>query len=300
MTRVLSICVTLAIFAKATASAQSASLSSNGERVSAPAARPVSGWIGVVLPLEAVDVGAQTGGTLEGVFVRTGDEISEGELLARIEAQDILQSLKIAEAKLRVAEAEMEHQQAKALRANSEFERRSTTADLWSEEELASSEIDARATEAEARAAAAEVEKANATIGQLRQSLEYLEIRAPFSGHVSIRYLDAGAVVDSGAPIVRVVSGAARLVRFAVPPEEIAHLEPGAEVEITGTHGALIGKASVRHISPEIDLASQRIFAEAILDGKNLARQPRGGLGVEVWPDHERSGSERHVQERRE
>jgi len=250
-------------------------------------------WIGVVLPLEAVDVGARTGGNLEEVFVRAGDEVTEGTLLAKIEAQDILQNVKIAEAELHVAEAEMEHQQAKALRAASEFERRSTTADLWSEEELVSSELDARATEAEARAAAAEVEKAAAAIGQLQHSLGYLEIRAPFAGHVSIRYLDAGAVVNSGAPIARVVSGSARLVRFAVLPEEIPQLDLGAEVEVADTQGAVIGRAIVRHISPEIDLSSQRIFVEALLDASSLVREPRGGLGVEVRPGRKRPGQER-------
>ncbi len=289
------ISIVLAIFATAPMPiwAQSGLSTPVDSGVPAPLTSRASGWIGVVLPLEAVDVGAQTGGSLEDVFVRAGDEVSEGTLLAQIEAHDILQNLKIAEAELHVAEAEMEHQQAKALRAKSEFERRSTTADLWSEEEVTSSGLDARATEAEARAAAAEVEKAAATIGQLQHSLEHLEIRAPFAGHVAIRYLDAGAFVNSGAPIVRVVSGAARLVRFAVLPLEISRLELGADLEVSDTQGVVIGRAVVRHISPEIDLASERIFVEAILDGASLVREPRGGLGVEVRPGPSRPGPPR-------
>lgn len=241
-----------------------------------------TGWIGVVLPLEAIDVATQADGSLQTVFVRTGDEVAKGALLARIEAGDTLQRLRIAEAELQVAEAELESKQVQARRQANRFERRSTTANLWSEEELTSSEVDSKAAEADVRAAEAQVERARANIEQLRRLLEHLEIRAPFTGHVSIRYLDPGAIVGIGTPIIRLVSGAARLVRFAVPPGGIQQLELGASVQIFDTSGLRIGLALVRHISPEIDLASQRIFVEAILDESALEREPRGGLGVEV------------------
>ena len=255
------------------------------------AAKPVglhSGpWIGVVLPLESVAVAPRVRGVLERVEVRAGDPVEKGALLATIEDHETRQQLRIAVAELSAAGAELEHEQVQVRRELSRFERRSTTAELWSEEELASSEVDLKAAEAQARAAEAEVERARATVDQLERRLEALEVRAPFAGRVSIRHLDPGAAVDPATAIIRLVSGSARLVRFAVPPDEIYRPVRGTVVAVFDADpgdGPALGMARVHHVAPEIDLASQRIFVEAILEEPTLLREPRGGLGVEVRP----------------
>ena len=244
-------------------------------------------WIGVVLPLESVAVAPRVRGVLESVEVRAGDPVEKGALLATIEDHETRQQLRIAVAELTAAEAELEHERVQARREDSRFERRSTTAELWSEEELASSEVDLKAAQAQARAAEAEVERARATVDQLERRLEALEVRAPFAGRVSIRHLDPGAAVDPATAIVRLVSGSARLVRFAVPPDEIERPVHGTMVAVFDAdsgNGPALGLARVHHVAPEIDLASQRIFVEAILEEPTLVREPRGGLGVEVRP----------------
>ena len=238
-------------------------------------------WIGVVLPLEAVDVGAQTAGRLDEVAVRPGSEVEVGQLLARIDSRTAEADRKIAAAELEMAEAELARSAVRSRQESNRYERRSSTAELWSEEEISSTEVEARSAEAEKEAAEARVERAKATVEQLDSALQELEIRAPFDGQVSIRYLDPGAIVSSGSAIVRLVSSEALLVRFAVPPEELGALSLGATVEVIGDDSPL-GQAVVRRISPEIDLASQRIFVEALLDPLTLRFRPKGGLGVVV------------------
>jgi len=156
---------------------------------------------------------------------------------------------------------------------------------LWAEEELGVMGVEARAAEAEHQASAARVEKARATVEQLRQSLKDLDIRAPFAGRVALRYLDPGAVVAPGVPIVRLVSQDALLVRFAVPPEELELVDLGDTVHVTDAQARPVGTATVQRLSPEIDLASQRLFAEAVLNARTLETKTQGGLGVEVWPE---------------
>lgn len=243
-------------------------------------------WIGVVLPLEAIDVAAQVGGRIEEIRVRAGQEVAAGDLLVRLDERQLLQDRRIAEADLAMAEAELERAVARTRQEASRRDRRSTTPDLWSEEELSAAEVEARSAEADAEAARARVTRSRASVEQLGQVLDQTEIRAPFAGHVSIRYLDPGTFVTAGRALVRLVSSEALLVRFAVPPEEVERLRVGAEVliEESGDRPTLraLGRARVRHISPEIDLASQRIFVEAILDPASLDRPTKGGLGVEV------------------
>ena len=241
-----------------------------------------SRWVGVVLPLEAVDVAAQTAGRLEQVAVRAGQAVEAAAVLARIDSRNALQEKRIAEAELRVAEAELARATARHRQETSRYERRSTAAELWSEEELSSMEVEARAAAADRSAAEARVTRARAAVEQWHQVVEQSEIRAPFAGRVAERYLDSGAIVAPGTEIVRLVSGEALLVRFAVPPEEISGLRLGAEVDVLEPDGERVGRARVQHVAPEIDLASQRIFAEATLDAATLGRKIQGGLGVEV------------------
>lgn len=253
--------------------------------VEAPGKMSRKGWIGVVLPLEAVDVAAQTAGRLERVSVRVGQQVDAGDPLAAVDPSTAQQAFLIAEAELRVAEAELARAAARSHQEAARLERRSTTPSLWSEEELAAMGVEARTAEAEHKASAARVEKARATLEQLRQSLKELDIRAPFAGRVALRYLDPGAVVAPGVPIVRLVSEDALLVRFAVPPEELEHVHLGDTVRVTDVQARPIGTATVQRLSPEIDLAAQRLFAEAVLDTRSLQTKPHGGLGVEVWPE---------------
>ena len=248
----------------------------------AEARSTTSRWVGVVLPLEAVDVAAQSAGRLEQVAVRAGQAVEAAALLARIDSRNALQERRIAEAELQVADAELARATARHRQETSRYERRSTSAELWSEEELSSMEVEARAAAADRSAAEARVARARAAVEQWRQVVEQSEIRAPFAGRVAVRYLDSGAIVAPGTEIVRLVSGEALLVRFAVPPEEIAGLRIGAEVEVLDPDGEPVGRARVQHVAPEIDLASQRIFAEATLDAATLGREIQGGLGVEV------------------
>lgn len=265
-----------------------------------PAIDPENGWIGVILPLEAVDVAAQTAGRLDTVTVRAGDRVDAAAPLGRIDARGVQQDHRIASAELEMAEADRARALTRTAQEKARLERRSTNTELWSEEELSAIEVEVRAAEAEARAAEARVEKARATVEQLRQVLEELEIRAPFAGRVSIRYLDPGAVVMNGTPIVRLVSDEALLVRFAVPPEEIDQLGLGDWVAVATSDGRRIGRARVRHLAPEIDLASQRIFVEATLDADSMRGEPKGGLGVEVrpWTDTGETGETKPRPER--
>ncbi|MEM8960100.1 MAG: efflux RND transporter periplasmic adaptor subunit [Acidobacteriota bacterium] len=241
------------------------------------------GWIGVIVPVEAVDLAARTTGRIERIEVRAGDRVDTGALLVTLDTRNASQELRIAEADLDMAEAQLERAETRARQERSRLERRSDSPELWSEEELAALEVEAQAAEAEAGAERARVSRARATVEQLGQSLDELEIRAPFPGRVATRFLDPGAVVNAGTPIIRFVSSRASLVRFAVPPQELVALRLGDSVTVTESpSGATIGRATVRHIAPEIDLASQRVFVEALIEATTLTREPRGGLGVEV------------------
>ncbi len=104
-------------------------------------------------------------------------------------------------------------------------------------------------------AQAAIVQQIDAQIASLDIERRKSAIAAPFSGTVSVRYLDEGTVVGEGEPIVRLVENRRPEVRVGVPTDVAATLSLGERhrVEV----GDRTYAADVRSILPEVDAATR-------------------------------------------
>lgn len=242
------------------------------------------GWVGVVVAREAVDVAAEVPGRVQSVAVRPGDRVAPGDLLARLDTSQLSQDLAMAEASLDAVEAEVRRTRSALQEATTRYERRAAAPDTFSREELTATEMEKETAEAAAAAAEARQREQTARVRQLRESLAKTDVRAPFEGTVALRYLDPGATVVPGTPIVRLITSDELLVRFAAPPEEAAELDVGDPVEILlETSGARV-TGEVAQVAPEIDSASQMIFVEARLDRATRGGPARSGLVARVFP----------------
>jgi multidrug efflux pump subunit AcrA (membrane-fusion protein) len=104
---------------------------------------------------------------------------------------------------------------------------------------------------------------------------------------VATRYLDPGAIVRSGTPIVRLISAGSYVVRFAVPPEQSARLHLGERIGFHPESREIEMPGTISQIAPQVDTASQMVFAEADLDNQaaQSGRLQDGLVGtVEVGP----------------
>ena len=90
------------------------------------------------------------------------------------------------------------------------------------------------------------------------------ELRAPFAGVIAKRYVDPGATLSTGEPVVQIIADA-RLVRFAVPEERGDALRLGAPVRVRFEDVPLEVSGTVSTIAPEIDAGTRLILAEAEL-----------------------------------
>jgi len=115
-------------------------------------------------------------------------------------------------------------------------------------------------------------------VSQLGQQTADAEIRAPFDGIVTARYLDPGAHVTSTTPIVRIISASDLFVRFAVSVERARALRVGRPVLVTG--GAAPIHGAIEKVAPEIDAASRMVVVEARVDGAGA--EARSGEMVTV------------------
>jgi RND family efflux transporter MFP subunit len=236
----------------------------NGGRAEAAARR--AGFVGVVLARQAVTVAAEADGRLASVAVRSGDAVRSGQELAALSTEELHEELIVVQATVSAARSEQRRAELELDRAHDRRARRELHPELYPEEELAS----ARNAEQEAVAA---LDSAKARVAeevghqrQLETRLQHAVLRAPIDGRVALRYLDAGALVHSGTPVVRLISANDFMLRFAVPPEQAGAIRQGEAVEVRLDSLPLVLAGRVSRVTPRIDPASQMIFVEAELD----------------------------------
>jgi RND family efflux transporter MFP subunit len=255
-----------------------------------PPATPVAGeraqgFLGVLLAGESVDVAAEVAGRLRAVVVRAGDAVPRGALLASLDAQVAGQDLEAARAVLSQAQIDEEKSRIALADAEGKLSRRQSFPEAFPKEELISAKANRDAAKAAVEGAQARVKEQRIRVEQLARIAQRGEVRAPFDGTVSVRYLDPGAMVGAGAPIVRLVGARERIVRFAIPEHDRPGLAPGRPVTIVLRDSGRELRGSIETISPEVDAASGMVLAEAKVDPSSAgAAPPQPGEVVRVVP----------------
>ena len=168
---------------------------------------------------------ARTNGYLRERLVDIGDQVKEGQLLARIEAPDV-------DAQLRQSQATLEQQRANATIAKVTFERQKK---LLAEKVVSQQEYDQN--EATYRQAEANVRAAEANVQNLTVQQGFQRITAPFSGVITARFLSVGALINAGAgstapSIFQIAQTDLLRVYIFVPQAYSNSIQPGTEVGI--------------------------------------------------------------------
>jgi cobalt-zinc-cadmium efflux system membrane fusion protein len=190
-----------------------------------PARADVMGCL--VEPDRVADVGSQSVGVLEQVYVERGDQVVSGQLMARLSAGVERASVSVAEARSRT-EAEL-----KQAMASSELAQRklSRARDLLKREFVSDQAVD----QAEAEARVAEQRVAQAREAQLVAQREYKlsaaqlgqrDVRSPFGGVVVERYRTEGERIER-EPLVRVAKIDPLRVEAIVPAAQFGSIAVG-------------------------------------------------------------------------
>jgi membrane fusion protein, multidrug efflux system len=238
--------------------------------------------VGTLVARESVDVPARIEGVIAGVEVRIGDRVTAGDPIAVIDAEPIREQLAIARAAARAAAAQGERARVELVEAESRHQRRLSLADQLAREDIENARFAverARAVLTEATAADAEH---SARVSQLERALTETVVTAPFSGTVSIRYTDAGALVGRGAPIVRLIATTDLWVRFAIPADEKPSYAVDDRIEVFLEPDQQAVAAVIRRIAPDLDPVTQMILAEAELVDELGGRAP-ALVGTAAW-----------------
>ncbi|MDO5643260.1 MAG: efflux RND transporter periplasmic adaptor subunit [Paracoccus sp. (in: a-proteobacteria)] len=165
---------------------------------------------GTLEPLDSVDIGFREGGRITEMLVVEGDHVISGQVLARIDPQQLQQALNSAAATLASASATEQQARQAAERAQAMLDRGVGTRAAADE---------ARSTLSAAEAASLQAESA---LDKARRSLADTEVIAPFDGVVTAREGEPGQVVGTAQVILSLAAEGGVEAVFQTP--DMAHL----------------------------------------------------------------------------
>ena len=219
---------------------------------------------------EVADIAPQVSGLLVDVPARIGQRVAAGAVLAVIEDIDIRNQLQEARGQLGVAEANRDKAAAELIGVEADYRR---SMELYGQSLLSEQEqqqVTSRYATARAALAASEaqVRQSAAREAQLAEALANTRVRAPFDAVVADRYLDRGALVQPGTPVLRLVEEAPLMVQFRVPERDLAAVRAGAAFDVsTEATGEQIFSGTVRRVAGEVRRNDRTVLVEGELTG---------------------------------
>lgn len=241
---------------------------------------------------ESVTLSAEMRGRLEEVSVRPGERVRAGAALASIQPLGLPEQIVSAEAAVQVAQSGVSQAETALRLAKEKVARVTAAPEVFSAEERSLAAGAQETAEKELESAHARQVQAEADLQSLRGQSARRVLRAPTDGWVAARLLDPGALVEAGQPVLRLKRSDRYLLRFAVPPSEVARWQPGrpfrwrpqgAEASYPALPAFPAFPAVVARVAQEVDAPSQMVFVEADL-GPSASEPRQDGLTVEVEP----------------
>ncbi|MDN5210631.1 efflux RND transporter periplasmic adaptor subunit [Fulvivirgaceae bacterium BMA12] len=208
-------------------------------------------------------------GTLQRIYVRVGQKVKKGALIAALESSDYQLSYEESDASVKNADA-LEKQ------AKSNYERVRV---LYENENTSLSEYES--AKANFESAKANEKAAKQKRKQARSQLSYTRLYAPSEGIINNVYVEENENVSTGSQIVTLSSGDNLEVLVGIPESFITQISDNQKVEVQ--FSALSGKVydgKVSEISYAIDQQTSTYPVTLKLEGNTQGIRP--GMAADV------------------
>ena len=190
-------------------------------------------------PYLAVPIYARMTGFVQQVHVDRGSVVTQGQLLATLEAPEMLSHIAEAQSKAQALELQRAEAAAKLAGAQSTYDRlkaASATPGVVAENDVIVAEKTVEAAQALVRSYDDSIKAAQAQVQAVRDLEQYLRIKAPFDGIITERNVHPGALVGPGAgatPLLRLHQVSRLRLVVAVPEALVGAMVKGARVAFT-------------------------------------------------------------------
>ena len=229
---------------------------------------------GELIAYQQVDLYAKVAGFVKTMKVDLGSEVAAGQLLATLEAPELLSQVSAAQSRLH-------SQQAVLTASTATYNRLLETSKTPGT--ISSNDLDIAL--AKRNADQAQLEAAKASVNEINTMMTYLQIRAPFSGVITARNVNLGAFVGpagkgSEQPLFTIQEQKRLRLAVSVPENYTSLIKNGDEVKFTVRSSNDTLKANVRRLAGALDL---RLRSEKIeIDVFNPNKKLLPGMVAEV------------------
>ena len=207
--------------------------------------------VGRLVSLRMGDIAARISAPVESIRVEVGDRVTKGQVMAVLDAEILRAEQNLAQSELDEAGAEL-----KTWAAETDVAKTNLRRQKGLRSSVAFSQAKFEDAQKQLAVAEARVERAKANVAIKRSNLErkqidveYASVRAPYAGVVMRRYTEAGAYVNKGDPLARVIGDRSLEVEALIPNKRLNGLSIGRKVEFKLDDGSR-HQAKVRSILP--------------------------------------------------
>lgn len=205
----------------------------------------------------SVKIGARATGTISRVFVRVGDQVKKGQVVAEIDARELTAQRAEAAARLKLA-------QAKAVFADQTLPRQETLAKQGLQPQSVLDE-----TLQNSRVARAEAAAARAALEILDVRISYTKIVSPIDGVVSQVTAQEGETIVAGLQVANLVTvlDPARLEMWIYVDEtDVGRVKPGLPVEFrVDSQPGRDFSGGVDRVYPEPEIRDNIVYYKALV-----------------------------------
>ena len=216
-----------------------------------------SGLIGAVEQVQVAPL--VEGQPIEALLADVGDQVAEGQVLARLSDSTLaLQKLQLtaslAAARATITQADAQSDEAARVATRTEALLKQGTSTQANADKANAAAISARQSAESARANLALVE---AQLANVDLMLARTEVKAPVAGEITARNAQVGAIASAALPMFSMIRDNALELRADVAEGDVLRLAPGQGVTLHLAGDTGPRKGTVRLVEPAIDTATR-------------------------------------------
>ena len=235
-------------------------------------------------PYQEVELHARVSGYLETMKVDAGDLVKEGQVIATLDVPELRVDIEHALASERRSKAEIVRAKANYEEAHLNCTRMEAAnkakPNLIAQQDIDNAKARDRAADAAVDAATEQANVASADVKKFRTMMDYTQITVPFTGVITKRYADPGALIQAGTstgtePLVRLSENDRLRIVFPVSVSYVSGIKVGDPVEIrldSTLKRTITGK--VTRFSRKVETATRTMEVQVDVPNEDLSLTP--------------------------
>ena len=191
---------------------------------------------GEIFATELVDVGAQVSGQIKKLYVKLGDQVKKGDMIASIDSSTQQNSIDNKEAQLAIYKAQLESAKVALNIAKTQFDREKAlfAKNATSKQEFESAKNTFSSNSAKIKELEAQIKQTNIELSTARINLGYTKITAPRDGVVVSVQVEEGQTVNANqtTPTIVNIADLSRVkMKMQIAEGDITKIKVGTPVE---------------------------------------------------------------------